>query len=471
MPLLAVIATIFALPGSGSAGGRATATPLDWPSYGRTPEIANTVPSGLDTAGAATLRVRWTRKLNGSVVAQPLYLASAAVGGGTRPLLFVVTGANVVFALDARSGGVVWERSLGAPVSQVCGGMSGISSTPALSSDHRRLFVIGGNGKLFALDVASGSVVAGWPVTIVTRTAVEYVWSGLRVVGRSVLVPVGSHCDRPDADGVGWNGRLVAVDTATRRVSRTLDVVPGPGNGGSIWGWAGTSWDRTTGTIWTATANATVVRDDGLVEKEPLAERVLALDQSLRVRRSVVQPDDEPNLAGDQGFGGTPMLFRPSGCPALLAINAKSAYMYVWRRDRLGKPLFKARIGPTTANDGFLAQPTWFPSTRTLVVAQAQYAEEGETRRGLAGFRVDGRCRFSRAWTLNVGGGAQPQPLGIGPIALSVASAIGKVAVVESRTGRLLKLLDTGPAYAPLMVAGAYVVSAAADGTVRAFGI
>lgn len=369
-----------------------------------------------------------------------------------------------------RRGGIVWERSLGAPVPQVCGGTSGISSTPALSDDRRRLYVIGGNGKLFALDVATGKVMPGRPVTIVTRTSVEYVWSALRVIDRTVLVPVGSHCDRPDAAGVSWNGRLVAVDTATRRISRTLDVVPGPANGGSIWGWAGTSWDVSTGTIWTATANATVLRGGDLIEKEPLAERVLALDRSLRVLRSVVQPDDEPKLLGDQGFGGTPMLFQPSGCPALLAINAKSAYMYVWRRDRLGTPLFKAKIGPTDANDGFLAQPTWFPSTRTLVVAQAQYATDGDTHRGLAGFRVDGRCRFARAWTANVGGGAQPQPLGIGEIVLAVASASGKVAVVDSRTGTLLRLLETGPAYAPLMVAGTYVVSGAADGTIRAFG-
>ncbi len=443
---------------------------LDWPSYGRTPDIANTVPSGLDVGSAAKLHARWTRKLDGSVVAQPLYLAHARVPGGTRPLLFVVTGANIVFALDARSGGLVWERSLGPPVAQVCGGTSGISSTPVLSGDRLRLFVIGGNGKLFALDVATGNVSPGWPVTIVTRTAVEYVWSGLRVIDGTVLVPVGSHCDHPDAAGVSWNGRLVAVDTASRRVTRTLDVVPGPANGGSIWGWAGTSWDASTKTIWTATANATVMRNGDLIEKEPLAERVLALDRSLRVVRSVVQPDDERKLLGDQGFGGTPMLFRPSGCPALLAINAKSARMYVWRRDRLGTPLFEARIGPTDPNDGFLAQPTWVASTRTLVVAQAQYIADGDTRRGLVGFRVDRRCHFTLAWTLNAGGGAQPQPLGVGRVALAVVSAIGKVAVLDSATGTLLRLLETGPAYAPLMVAGTYVVSAASDGTIRAFG-
>ena len=41
---------------------------------------------------------------------------------------------------------------------------------------------------------------------------------------------------------------------------------------------------------------------------------------------------------------------------------------------------------------------------------------------------------------------------------------------MDSRTGLLLNLLDTGPAYAPLMVAGPYVISAASDGMVRAFG-
>ncbi len=460
---------VAALPAAATVSGRTSAAPLDWPAYGRTPGIANTVPAGLDAALAKRLRLEWARKLGGSVVAQPLYLARAPVPGGTRPLLFVATGANVVYALDARGGGVVWERSLGAPVTNVCGGAAGIASTPAVSSDHRRLYVIGANGKLFALDVATGRVVRGWPVTVVRRTSVEYVWSALRELDGKVLVPVGSHCDRPDAAGVSWDGRLVAVDTLTRRITNTLDVVPGPANGGSIWGWAGTSWDAAAKVLWTATANATFHDNGNLIEKQPLAERVLALDPSLRVRRSVVQPDDEENLLGDQGFGGTPMLFQPSGCPALLAINSKSSYMYVWRRDRLGAPLFKAQIGPTTANDGFLAQPTWFPSTRTLVVAQAQFSKGGETQRGLAGYRVDGRCRFAPAWTLNVGGGPQPQPLGVGSIALSAASAIGKIAVVDTRTGTLLNLLETGPAYAPLTAAGTSIVSGAGDGTIRSF--
>lgn len=331
----AIVLAVTALPAAATVSGAGTAAaPLDWPAYGRTPGIANTVPAGLDAALAKRLRLVWARKLGGSVVAQPLYLARAPVAGGTRPLLFVATGANAVYALDARGGGVVWERSLGAPVTNVCGGAAGIASTPAVSNDHRRLYVIGANGKLFALDVATGGVVRGWPVTVVRRTSVEYVWSAVRVLDGKVLVPVGSHCDRPDAAGVSWDGRLVAVDTLTRRITNTLDVVPGPANGGSIWGWAGTSWDAAAKVLWTATANATFHSNGNLIEKQPLP---------------------------------------------------------------------------------------------------------------------------------------QPEPLGVGSIALSAASAIGKIAVVDTRSGTLLNLLETGPAYAPLTAAGASIVSGSADGTIRSF--
>jgi outer membrane protein assembly factor BamB len=451
--------------------GAANPIPFDWPAYGRTPQIANHVPAGtLSAERVASFRTIWSRKVDGIVVAQPLFVRDAIVGSRRRSAFVVVTGGNTVYALSADDGTVIWRRSLGPPVATVCGGTAGIASTPAIDRGRGEVYVIGGTGLLYALDLRDGSTRAGWPVRVVSRTSVEYVWGGLRFLGRSLYVPVASHCDRGDARGA-WNGRLVTVDRVSRRVAQTFDVVPGPANGGSIWGWGGVSIGVRGRSIYVGTANAVVTRDGNLIEKQPQAERVLRLSPSLRLLGSAVQPDDAAALLGDQGFGSTPLLFKPPGCKALLAVNAKSGYTYVWRRRHLSRPtLLRAQIGPTSSSDGFLAQPTWFPETRMLVVAQAAFGDGAQLSRGVAGFRVVAGCRFRLAWTLNIGGGTQPQPLGVGRVAFVAASAIGKLAAVDTGTGRLLNLLDTGPAYAPPMSANGLVVSAAADGTVRAYG-
>ncbi len=253
--------------------------------------------------------------------------------------------------------------------------------------------------------------------------------------------------------------------------SATFDVVPGPTNGGGIWAWGGVSIGTRGRSIYLGTANAVVTLDGNLIEKQPHAERVLRLSPTLGLLGSVAQPDDAPDLLGDQGFGSTPLLFRPPGCHALLAVNAKSGYTYVWQRRHLSRPtVLRARIGPVSSSDAFLAQPTWFPETRMLVVAQAAFGDGAVISRGVAGFRLMSGCRFRLAWTLNIGGGVQPQPLGVGRVAFVSASAIGKLAAIDTGTGRLLNLLQTGLAYAPPMSANGLVVSAAADGTVRAFG-
>jgi hypothetical protein len=446
---------------------------VEWLAYGRTADIGNALSRGVTPQVARGFRERWEARVGGFLTAQPLYVPNVHTARGKHSLLIVATGENKVLALDATDGRPVWSRSLGPTVPQVCGGRGGIASTPAIDLRRGLVYVMSAQGTLRALLLPSGEPVPGWSVRVVSRVDVETVWSGLRIHGRQIYVPVASFCDRADRTGRGWDGRLVAVDRLERRVSAVLDVVPGPDNGGSIWGPGGVAVDPRDGSIWTATANATVHEEGQLREQAPLAERVLRLSRSLRVRAQVVQPDHNEVISGDQGFGGTPMLFQPAGCPPLLGINSKSAYTYVWRRDSIARPpLVRTRLGPTaSANEPFHGQPTWFRSTRTLVVAGAAFERDSEMRRGVVGLRLGPGCTFSIAWKANIGGGVQPQPLALGTVAFVSATGVGKLVALDSATGEVLTRLDTGgPAFTAPMVAGDVVVVGGSDGTVRAFG-
>ena len=412
----------------------------------------------------------WRRDVGGLITAQPLYAPNVRVGKATRQLLVVATDDNAISALDLGTGRVVWRRSLGPTQPQVCGGRGGIESTPAIDAAAHRVFVIGADGRLVALDLRTGRPVPGWAAPIIARTNVEVVWGALRIAAGSIYVPVASWCDTQAPDGA-WDGRLVRVDEKTHQIQQTFDVVPGPKNGGGIWGPGGVSIDPIDGTVWTATANSVVPKNGGTDESAPLGERVVHLTPDLKVLASVPQLDTNPSALGDQGFGSTPVLFKPVGCPAMLAVNSKDSYTYVWRRAAIASaPVLRMKLGESGKANTFYAEPTWLPATRTLVVDGVVIPGKGGAT-GAIGLRLRKDCTFGVAWSVSIGGGPQPQPLAAGRVAFVTSTRTARVYAVDSQTGRILNRFRTSsPAYAAPMIAGPFLVLGAADGTVFAFG-
>jgi outer membrane protein assembly factor BamB len=453
-----------------SAAGSAAAPRTPWLAYGRTPTAQNASATPLPLTAAKTLRKVWQRDVGGLITAQPLYAPNVRVGEAKRQLLVVATNDNSISALDLDTGRVVWRRALGPTQPQVCGGKGGIESTPVIDAATHRVFVIGADGRLVALDLRTGRLVPGWSVPIVTRTNVEVVWGALRIAAGSIYVPVASWCDTQASDGA-WDGRLVRVDEQTHQVQQTFDVVPGPKNGGGIWGPGGVSIDPSDGSVWTATANSVVPKDGGTDESAPLGERVVHLSPDLMVLASVPQLDTNPSALGDQGFGSTPVLFKPVGCPALLAVNSKDSYTYVWRRASItSAPVLRMKLGESGKANTFYAEPTWFPATRTLVVDGAAIPGRPGAN-GAVGLRLRKDCTFGLAWSVNIGGGPQPQPLAAGRVAFVTSTKTAKVYAIDSQTGRILNTFATdSPTYAAPMIAGPYLVLATADGKVLTFG-
>ncbi len=454
----------------GDGQSSAASTGAAWLAYGRTPDAANVAASPITVAQAKRFKLAWKSALGGTMDGQPLFVPAGSVPGVHRDLVIAATTANDVYALAASTGRPVWKRSLGATVANICGGAGGIESTPVVDPSTGLLYVVGANGRLRALSVATGQVDSKWNLQIIRRTDVETVWSGLRIAGGFLYVGVGSWCDKPDQDGA-WDGRLDAVSLAGRRIAHTFDVVPGPTNGGGIWGPGGVSIDPSDGSVWVATANAVVEKDGNLLETAPHAERVIHLTPTLAIRSEVVQPDSNPSVIGDQGFGSTPLLFQPKGCPALVGVNSKDSYTYVWRRSALqAKPVLRELFGEPGANNTFFAEPTWDASASTLVVDDT-LLRGGDGSKGAVGLTLVKGCAFRVAWHINIGGGVDPQPLAAGPVVFAPATAAGQLAALDARTGAVLALLDTnGAAYTAPMVADGRVLVDSSSGALLAFG-
>src|SRR5436189_6169405 len=89
----------------------------------------------VDAAFTSTAAANLTRDLGfngtivGNVYAQPLYVE----GGPSGPVVIAVTESNNVYALNATTGAIVWQRNVGAP-SGMMGNINptGITSTPVV---------------------------------------------------------------------------------------------------------------------------------------------------------------------------------------------------------------------------------------------------------------------------------------------------------------------------------------------------
>src|SRR4029077_6691257 len=136
------------------------------------------VDAGFTPSAAANLTrdLNFNGTISGNVYAQPLYID----GGPSGPIIIAGPQSYNVYALNATTGAVIWQRNLGTPVSLSflgCGNIDpvGITSTPVVDLASRALFLDafttpdGGTTKkhlIFSLNVDTGAINSGWPVDV-----------------------------------------------------------------------------------------------------------------------------------------------------------------------------------------------------------------------------------------------------------------------------------------------------------------
>jgi Concanavalin A-like lectin/glucanases superfamily/PQQ enzyme repeat len=217
----------------------------------------------IDGAFTPSAAANLTRDLNfdgtivGNVLTQPLYLDN---GAGGRPTIIAVAESNNVYALDAVSGSIIWQRNVGPPVpadqihcTEV--GSAGIIGTPVVHLASRALFLNalttpdGGRTKkhyIISLNVDTGAINSGWPVDVEATAqyngttfipATQMQSAALAIVGNILYVGYGSH-----ADCSLYHGWLVGVpinNPASVTAWATSAI------GGGIWSAGGVASDGT----------------------------------------------------------------------------------------------------------------------------------------------------------------------------------------------------------------------------------
>src|SRR5437773_460792 len=188
----------------------------------------------------------------GNVYAQPLYIEK---GTSRTAMVIVVTESNNVYAHDGSTGGIIWQRNVGTPITSglPCGNINplGITGTPIVDLASRSLFFDAettpspGTFKhmIYSLNVDTGTINPGWPVDVNAAvpgydSSVQSQRAALGLVGNILYVPYGGRF----GDCGNYHGRLVGVPTNNPGSVMSWATTA---TGGGVWGVGGVASDGT----------------------------------------------------------------------------------------------------------------------------------------------------------------------------------------------------------------------------------
>jgi outer membrane protein assembly factor BamB len=458
MRWLVPVVLVFTLASVPSAPPVAADATSDWPAYLFGPRHPSTSASTSVTVSNVGSLVRaWTfTSPKPTMAGQPAggFVASPIVSGGR---VFIGSNTGVFFALDEQTGGVLWSRFLGFVKRTTCNAR-GIASTATVALDpgtaKPTVYVSSGDGYLFALDAATGSLVWKSLIALPSATQNDYFdWSSPTVANGSVYVGVSSQCDEPLV-----RAGVKRYDQATGALEATYFSVPSGQVGASVW----SSVAVTSGAVFATTGNSkSGVGGDGY--------SIVKLDPTTLARAAKYTVPGSDRVL-DSDFGGSPTVFAAGGVQTVGACN-KDGYFYAVRTSDMGLR-WKLRVATGSPEGVFscLGAGVW-DGSRLFLAGPA-------TRIGGTAFagsvrRVDPRTG-APLWERGLGGAVigTPSLNGSGVLAVPVYSSTASengIYLLDATSGAVLRFIAGGKQFAQPTFASGSVFTAAQQGPVVAW--
>ena len=413
-------------------------------------------PAGISPGSATRLHIAWVASLAGAIDGQALVVNGVRARRGKRiDLVLVATEHGEIAALNLRDGGTVWKRWVGAhSISPSCqaspDGVFGVTGTMVVDQVAGRVYAVDVNGRAWALSLATGKPLKGWPVRVHLPGA-DFVWGGLALSKGWLYVPIASLCDRGR-----YYGGLKAVDTATpHRILQWQTTAHSGAYAGGIWAWAGESIDGRTGDVFVATGNAI----GGASESAGNAEQVIRLSAELKLKAHNY-PLTPPFAITDRDFGSTPVLFSATGCPSQLVATNKDGYLYRYNRyDISSGPRQSLQVAASTASSiPLLGMPAYDPGTRRMVLVSPT-STPGTLHAGIQSFVLGRRCNLVPSWQR----GFDPPDAGSSP---TIAGGVLFLGTGRNGVLRAYRLSDGQELWSQGVGATNFDTPSVADGTV-----
>jgi outer membrane protein assembly factor BamB len=436
----------------------------DWATWGNgnQRQSANALENKIGPGNVAQLHQLWSADLGGAMNAAPVLAHDIDVNGTPTDVLFVGTEGGVVFAVTTEGRGL-WYRGVGSIYTGCSlsgpGSVHGVTGTAVFDRAGNRLFVAGGDGKVYALNPATGAVLPGWPVRITTNPLREIVWSAPTLVSDHLYVEIASNgCDTPPN-----KGRVVDIRPSTHSIAHTFYIMGSPTgpDGAGVWGWGGASVDAG-GDVYIATGNA--LTDP---ENEPYSDSIVRLSSSL-----VVKAYHTP-ISGmvDDDFGSTPTLFQAPDCPPQLVALQKNGSLYLYDRASISAG-FRQRIVFSQPN--LIGVASYSSASHLVYVVNGKGTTDGTYQRGVAAFKVNAQCNLELAWQTPLTVSGAGAPVIANGVVYASSGGSGKVYALNAFTGAVL--WDSGAAlqgsvFAQPIVVDGRVYAASYDNHLHAFGL
>ena len=225
----------------GSTTLTAYAATGDWPTYlsdnGRSG--FNSSETIINPGNAQNLHLHWTHTAAGAISTQPVEANNLIYWGSWD------AGNEHATSL---SNAHVWTNQLGTTTDTSCNPVSvGVASTSTVATINGRsmLFVGGGNAHFYALDALTGKII--WNTSLGSSPS-HFIWSSPAVYNGSVYIGMASFGDCPLVQG-----QLVQLNASNGAIQHTYNVVPNGCTGGGVSG--SPTIDQATGNIYIATGN------------------------------------------------------------------------------------------------------------------------------------------------------------------------------------------------------------------------
>ena len=429
--------------------------------------------------------------IQGPTYAQPLYLDN---GPGGRDLIFAATEQNIVYALDAATGSVVWQRSLGAsvPLAQLpCGNIDplGITGTPVIDLETRTLFVDAmttpdqGQTKrhlVFGLSIDDSTIRPGWPLDVsatVTsplqlNSSVQSQRAALALLNRTLYVPYGGFW----GDCGTYHGWMLGIPLANPSAVRAWHT---RALGGGVWGPSGVASDGSSLFVATGNTAGTSIWQDG--------EAIIRFDPGPVFNgqsTSFFTPNDWKYLDDtDLDLGGTApvLLTLGSSSSSFVVALGKNGTAYLLDPNNLGGQSTGGLFSATVTGDEIITAAAAYTTLQgSYVVFRAHGTNCPGTPGDLTAIKVSSSPpSFSTAWCATQNGAGSPMVTtdgGANTIVWSVgAEGDNRLRGFDADTGRVL-FAGGGPAEAmgnvrrfqtPIVAKGRVFV--AADDRIYAF--
>ncbi len=144
----------------------------DWLTFGHDPQRSGWAreETAISPLNAGQLQLGWTVQLENAPLAlnaltAPVVVQDVDTATGRKNLLFVAGSSNHLFAIDTQDGAVLWTRTFGTHVAAkeesfyLC--PNAVNATPVIDKEHKLVYAISFDGKLYGLDLATGDVKFG----------------------------------------------------------------------------------------------------------------------------------------------------------------------------------------------------------------------------------------------------------------------------------------------------------------------